>query len=290
MNSRCIDHIVLAVHDLEAARACYEALGFTTTPPSRHPFGTENSLIQFGHSFIELLTVAEPDKIPPMSEGFFSFAEYNQDFLDRREGTSMAVLSSGDARADAERWRARGLPGYEPVDFGRQAKLPDGTLVPVTFTIAFAISPAMPRAAFFVCQQHYPENFWKPAYQTHANGATDITGVTLLADEPTAHRGFFAAMLDEDDVEEAGGGLRVQVRDGAIEVLSPHALAARHLEASPALGAEGPIIVATTIACRDLDGVARRLTDSGMAYIRQDSRVVVASTEANGLSLVFDQI
>lgn len=34
---RGIDHLVLCVRDLEAARRRYADLGFTTTPPARHP-------------------------------------------------------------------------------------------------------------------------------------------------------------------------------------------------------------------------------------------------------------
>ncbi len=46
MALRPIDHLVLAVRDLDAARATYGRLGFTLTPVARHPFGTANSLIQ----------------------------------------------------------------------------------------------------------------------------------------------------------------------------------------------------------------------------------------------------
>ena len=36
---RGIDHLVIAVRDLDAARATYQRLGFTLTPEARHPFG-----------------------------------------------------------------------------------------------------------------------------------------------------------------------------------------------------------------------------------------------------------
>ncbi|PYM68099.1 MAG: VOC family protein, partial [Candidatus Rokuibacteriota bacterium] len=35
-----IDHLVIAVPDLEVARKNYEALGFTVVPGGRHPVGT----------------------------------------------------------------------------------------------------------------------------------------------------------------------------------------------------------------------------------------------------------
>ena len=47
---RRIDHLVLAVNDLDAARDTYGRLGFTLTPVARHPFGTANSLIVLGRA------------------------------------------------------------------------------------------------------------------------------------------------------------------------------------------------------------------------------------------------
>ena len=50
--NRAIDHLVLCVRDLEAARAIYRRLGFTLTPPARHPWGTGNSLVQLQGNFL----------------------------------------------------------------------------------------------------------------------------------------------------------------------------------------------------------------------------------------------
>ena len=36
-----------------------------------------------------------------------------------------------------------------------------------------------PDTGFFTCQQHFPENFWNPAFQNHPNGVTGIAGVVL---------------------------------------------------------------------------------------------------------------
>ena len=52
-----LDHLVLCVRDLEAARAAYTHFGFTVTPRAVHPFGTGNSLVQLEGTYLELLTV-----------------------------------------------------------------------------------------------------------------------------------------------------------------------------------------------------------------------------------------
>ena len=56
---RGIDHLVIAVRDLDAARATYQRLGFTLTPEARHPFGTKNALVQLNGAFLELVAMAD---------------------------------------------------------------------------------------------------------------------------------------------------------------------------------------------------------------------------------------
>jgi catechol 2,3-dioxygenase-like lactoylglutathione lyase family enzyme len=52
--TRSIDHLVVPVRDLDGAATFYERLGFTVGARNRHPWGTENRLIQFPQNFIEL--------------------------------------------------------------------------------------------------------------------------------------------------------------------------------------------------------------------------------------------
>ena len=71
---RGLDHIVHAVHDLDAAAALYRRLGFTVGACNRHLWGTHNYVVQFPGFFIELLTVAEPEKIVAATPRSFSLA------------------------------------------------------------------------------------------------------------------------------------------------------------------------------------------------------------------------
>jgi len=90
---RGLDHIVHAVRDLDAAAALYRRLGFTVGARNRHPWGTHNYIVQFPGSFIELLTLAEPDKLG--RDGFSTlFAAYNRDFIQQGDGLSVLILES----------------------------------------------------------------------------------------------------------------------------------------------------------------------------------------------------
>src|SRR5258708_25542301 len=130
---RGIDHLVIAVRDLDAARAVYQRLGFTLTPEAHHPFGTKNSLVQLDGSFLELVAVADPALIPEPTPQRFSFAAFVRDFLTRREGMSMLVLKSRDANLDHAAFATRGLRTFDPIRFERLAPGPDGSDKPVAF-------------------------------------------------------------------------------------------------------------------------------------------------------------
>lgn len=110
---RHIDHVVVAVRDLDGAADLYARLGFQVGPRNRHPWGTENRIIQFRQSFIELITVLEDADIPPHAPGRFSFGAFVRDYLQRREGLAMLVLSSADDTADAARF-AQGASATSP--------------------------------------------------------------------------------------------------------------------------------------------------------------------------------
>ena len=210
--ARGLDHIVHAVRDLDAAAALYRSLGFTVGARNRHPreWGTQNHIIQTPDTFIELLAVADSDNIAPHAPRYFSFGAFNRDFLKRGEGLSMLVLK-GIGAPDAEHFRAKGIGDFELYDFEREGKRPDGTPVKVAFSLAFASDHAAD-VGFFTCQQHYPENFWNPAFQKHANGASSVAGVVFAADEPERHRAFMEKFADASASQSRR---RLQHRDAA---------------------------------------------------------------------------
>ena len=89
----------------------------------------------------------------------------------------MLILESKDARADEAAFRAAGIAASEGMQFEREGKRPDGSAVKLGFSLAFADDKLAPDIHFATCQQHYPENFWNPAFQQHANGVETVAGV-----------------------------------------------------------------------------------------------------------------
>src|SRR5437763_3709452 len=107
-----IDHVIIAVRDLESARMGWTRLGFTPTPRGRHlGQGTANYCIMFGGDYLELLGFVEADE----------HAERLRQFLARREGAmAVAFAPGGTAEEAAAALKAAGLHPGEPRALGRQ--------------------------------------------------------------------------------------------------------------------------------------------------------------------------
>ena len=271
---RRIDHLVHAVRDLDVAGDFYRRLGFEVGARNRHPWGTENRLVQFRSSFVELITVGDrPADIPPHEPGRFSFGAFVRDYLREREGLAMLVLDSADARADAEQFGKAGIGAFEPFFFDRKGRRPDGSETQVAFTLAFAIDPGLPSTAFFVCQQHFPENFWNPAFQQHPNGATDIRAVSLAAAEPTSHAAFLSAFTGSAAESTHRDALVLALRGGG------------RLDVERQPGAAG--LTGFAVATPDPARQAEALAAAGIPHARVGGRIAVPPDQAHGPGIVF---
>ncbi|MGN6570539.1 MAG: VOC family protein, partial [Pseudolabrys sp.] len=217
--ARGIDHIVHAVRDLDRGAELYRKLGFTVGARNKHPWGTHNHIVQFAGCFIELVAFVEPDKLGT-DEISRLFAVYNRDFAAKHEGLSMLILESADSGHDVADFRVAGIAASEPLRFEREAKRPDGSTVKVGFSLAFAEDRAAPEIHFATCQQHFPENFWNPAFQKHANSVTGIAAAIFVADDPAAHRDMMRAFSGSTDAQAEGSGYSIALPRGAIEVVT----------------------------------------------------------------------
>jgi hypothetical protein len=286
---RGLDHIVHAVHDLGAACEFYRQLGFTVGVRNRHPWGTENHIVQLPGFFVELLSIADATNTVPHRPGFFSFGAFNRDFLARGEGLSMLVLESKDARADAEDFRAAGIGDFEVFDFEREARRPDGATVKVAFSLAFACDQHAD-AAFFACQQKYPENFWNPAFQDHANTTNNVVAVVLVAEQPEDHRVFLSSFVGQPSVTTTSSGLAVATPRGEIRVMDRPAFVS-HFGVEPPDTSEGARLAALQLAVRDLAAVVVTLQKADLAEgaSMRSGRVVVGPGAAIEATMIFEQ-
>ena len=286
---RGIDHLVIAAHDLDELSALYRRLGFTVTPRAHHDWGTDNALVQLQGNFLELLTVAHPEKLLPERAGHFDFGRHNQRFLTSRQGMSMLVYESLDALADREEFIERGLPDWANFHFSREAKLPDGGTATVSFSLAFASEPSMPLTGFFTCQQHAPELFWKPQYQEHANTAQVVSEVIMVADAPSELGDYLAAMQEPESLAMASDHVQIDTPRGVVSVLSPSAAQGRFGPLSGLDASTEPRFLGFAIQVADIGKAEQVLSSAGVAYSQRDGRLQLAPAVTSGSLVEFHE-
>jgi len=235
-----LDHVVIAVSDLEAAMTDYRALGFTVVAGGSHPGRTShNALVVFADgSYLELIAWKSYNEAERWCVEHAKHGDGLMDFALLPEDTAVAIAAA----------RARGLHLNGPIDGGR--KRPDGAELKwqtgrqVTFDLPFLCGDITPRAL------RVPEG----EVRRHANGVTGIAGVTVAVRDLDVSIGRYRALLGAGSLEEgactvAGAGLRTAVaRVGATDIVlaSPEgegadtALAKRVRERLATRG-EGPV-------------------------------------------------
>jgi hypothetical protein len=267
---------------LAAQAEFYRRLGFQVGARNRHPWGTENHIVQFDGAFLELIGLGEGFAAPPPAPGVFSFAGFVASFLARREGLAMLALRSQDAEADRRRFKTDGLGDFSRFDFARKARRPDGGEVDVAFSLAFAACPALPEAGFFVCQQRFPENFWSRAAQVHPNGARGIAGLAFACDDPREAADFLARFCDAPTPRREGPAWIIEVEGARVECAPRAALRERYGAAIPR---EGSAFALARIAVADLARMRARLASHGVAFEPRGEGLILP---AMGAALAFE--
>ena len=268
---RALDHIVIPSHDLAAESALYARLGFQVGPLNRHPWGTENHIIQFEDAFLELIGLGADFVPPDLAPKEFSFGGFVERYLRAQEGLAMLVLRSDNAEADRARFARAGLGDFSRFDFARQGRRPNGEAVNVAFSLAFAASPAWPDTGFFVCQQHYPENFWNAAAQVHPNGALGVAAVRFEHPDPRQGLEFVSAFLEATPTRKDRGYV-FAADNGRVEL------------------SEGPrpALKALAFRVRDLEECRRALQAGAVPHEERGGALRIAPETAMGAELLFE--
>lgn len=270
-----LDHVVVAVRDLDAAEAAWTRLGFTVSPRGTHSaqLGSGNHTIVLGADYIELIGVLAPTAHnAPMRA-----------FLERREGVERLAFAAKDAAAGAAELRGRGIAAVGPIQFGRPVTLPDGTVAEARFNVVQWPPEERPGGLrIFACEHLTPQHVWIPALQAHPNAAARLVRLEILAADPAAAARHMAGLLDGAAMPEPDGAWRVPTGPGRADLLflDRAALAARHADVAPHdLPADGASVL--VLGTRDASATARALG------LPQGAPLIVPADAASGIMLRF---
>lgn len=179
-----IDHIVIAVHDLDDAIKTYRNLGFTVVEGGRHPVGSYNALIGFQDgAYVEIIAFYEESPTHPW-----------WDLLHKRGGGLVDFcMQTNDIRADYQAFKDQGVEMTDIVDLGRAR--PDGyylewinnkTLGKYQGIIPFIIEDKTPR------EERLPKE------TTHENGVTGIDTLTLITRDIALPQQVMGTVLQQE--------------------------------------------------------------------------------------------
>jgi hypothetical protein len=253
-----IDHALVGVRDLVAARRAYQHMGFTVSPRGRHiGWGTANYCVMFPGNYIELLGIVDAAQ----------FTNKLDRFLESREGLLGVAFASDDAAAAARALADRGIETDAPRDLKRKLELPEGEVEPA-FSLIHLPAAATPGMPAFICQHLTRELVWQPPWLDHGNGARALASVTGVVADPGevafAYSRLFGADAvwadrDQVTVETGRGRLRFTTAEG-LDALYPG------LPKAPAHAA--PWLAGLRLAVADVNATAGYLDAAGVRYLR----------------------
>lgn len=201
-----IDHTLIGVRDLEAARAAWEKLGFTLTPRGRHiGWGTGNYCIMLEQGYIELLGILDPRQ----------FTNNLDKFLAEREGLLGLAFRSRDNDQTAKWLAAQGLTPDGPKDLKRALELEEGEVLPA-FRLVFLPPQETPGLRAFFCQHLTPELIRRGPWLVHSIRAVSLKAVVTVVERPSDLAPAYGRLFGAAAVSVEGDSLRVDCGEGEL--------------------------------------------------------------------------
>jgi len=271
-----IDHAIIGVRSLAAARAAFERLGFTAAPLGNHVGkATANHCIMFADSYLELLGINEPEHSDTLGLGAFLEA--------RGEGLVKIALGTPDADAARAAIEARGFRPTGPDDLARPLEDPPGAMV--RFRNLQIPPEETGGLGTFLCGHRTPALMRPAGSMDHANGARNLAAAAAVADDVDAVAGPWARLLGRPP---AGGAL--DTGRGLVHLAAPESAAesAGPFGPLPDPLPARPFWLGLRIEVASTGAVLRLLRENGVAPASEaPGRVRIAPADACGVPLEF---
>jgi hypothetical protein len=245
-----VDHVIFhAGQALGELASFFERLGFTLTPLGRHSSGSVNRLAILGRTYLELV-------------GF----ERGTPATVRPEIQSLPLGLTGLAAADRPEHR-RQLP---PDLFLPSRRLERPVDMPGVRGLAAFTNTEVRDAAsdvrVFLCRHHTPELVWHPAWQQHANTASEVGEVRLRTRDPQRLH---------------------QVLRTVFDIAPPHDAQAYDAAGTLVRVAQAGEPACLTLRTREPQAALRAIAAAGIPHRAKPGRVLVALPAPHATDIVF---
>jgi catechol 2,3-dioxygenase-like lactoylglutathione lyase family enzyme len=271
-----LDHVVIAVHDLDAAGRLYSTLGFTVVPGGRHPGGTQNSIVPFSSGgYLELVTPYDATMA-----GGKSIAE----LLKQGEGAVSAGLQTASAENAARNLKTAGLRVNGPTA-GTIMRPWETQAPPRWWTVGFE-NPMASRPVFLIQYIRDPASPAMPR-PAHPNSACSLSALLIAVSDQeksmAAYGNIGEARNREISLPEFGATAKELVLEGGsillLRATDPAGATARRLKE------KGEGIIAVRIGVTDADRARDLIAGRNVSADRQS--ILVSPETAAGIWLQF---
>lgn len=272
-----LDHLIIGVRDLEAARRQWGRLGFNSTPRGRHVgWATANYCIMFEHDYLELLGIVDPE----------AFSNGLDRLLAGGEGLLGIALGTDDPAATAQAWRDAGLASAKEVPLERLLES-ESPALELRFTNVMMEPADRGELNVFACHHLTPGPMRQPAWLKHPNGALRIAGVTVLADDVEPLAALGEKLLGSAAVTRTDGVRAIHAGSTPILLAAPDDAMMLYPGFALPDSAPRPHLAVMEIAVLDLDATARFLDGQGVSNRRETAAILVDPDDATGVHLAF---
>jgi catechol 2,3-dioxygenase-like lactoylglutathione lyase family enzyme len=260
-----IDHVLIAVPDLERGVQAYRRLGFDVRPGGVHAgLGTHNAIAFFEGDYLELLAVRDPAEHRAAVAGAGPGHPLSGlgPLLAAGGGLRAIVLQSDDLAADVAAMRARGVQVSDPI--AGERRTPAGATL--RWTMAFLGGADPPPLVLVQHLSPLAERRPAPGSAGHPNGTLGLDRAYVVVPELAAVADGYARVLGLP-VPPRQRGTVIQA-EMVVFPLGPTGLGiARPAAPGPAaeaLARQGPGPFQVLYRARSMDAAARAVAAGGL--------------------------
>lgn len=273
--SPVLDHVVINVMgQLDEAATQYTRLGFQLTERGHHTLGSSNNLAIFGTNYLELL-------------GYLPGREVMRaDLWTYPPGLSGLVFKSVDADLVYTTLKDHGVPVMEPMSFARPVALPGGA-EDARFKVIRVSGEEVQNGRTFFCHHDTPQLVWRPEWQAHANGATEIVEFAIASNDPARTASLYERMFGAPLLTPTAGGVSFKAGAATIFVLTPDAVAERYAGAALTSADGSDRMVALVFKVASLDTPRGVFDAAGIPFRTYAGGIIVSHGDAANVALGF---
>ena len=281
-----INHVGMAVRDLNETVRRFEAMGFQLTPYSPHsaawkpgaavkPLGSGNRCVMFANDYLEILASEDSSRPAPRITNF----------LKRHQGAHIICFNTEDPQGVDLRLHKAGVVTSGVIPLQRDIDTPDGAHTAKFERVQF--EPEHSPEGYIQAARHLtPQYIYQARYITHPNGCTQLSNTFVVTDalddfakKYELYTGLPAIRQDHACHFSFALGTRLTIIDAKY--------APAYLPGSlfPPL----PAIAGVAFRCPSLVDQAKRLSENGFAWSEAQGRIVIPAEQASGVAILFEE-